>query len=670
MNAKMKKIVSLLICVCMLIPCLAIASFAAGETTYTVIDTVADLTSGYYYMGGVVTHDGYGPYQLFTGGVGTASGGKTDLQTSKYTFEDGVLATDASNAAVTVKVIEVADDTYNLFVEGKGYITCTDATASRRLNFSDTACEWVVSNNPNGGITFATTVNGSTAYMGINQSSASSPTKSNFIRSYTGESTLTSGLVFFAEDVSGGGNTDEEDESYKEQCTYVDGVNVGIIQQLGEEWADKPASDFWYFVDDAEEQIMIIVIVDDREVLPGVLKADKNNELASGTKLRIWIEADFSDTTERTTLVDVALIDGEAKVIRVDKKMDAAVAGVVYTTQGRDYAFGVLLNKKDLGIDGKYGMVVSLEETGRTTMHDIKYDNVTGQGNTFAPWNTTEFYKIYGEDKKDTLTIEEAIALGQTMEHNTYTEEKYYVTGVVESVYNTQYGNMYIVDEDGNRLTIYGTYSADGSLRYDAMDVAPQKGDTVTIYGVVGQYSGTSQIKNGWVVDIVPGEGEDDEEVVPDPEADSVLSIKDAIALGASKDHNCYTTNKYYVTGVITEIYNDVYGNMKITDADGNILTVYGTYSGDGEVRFDSMEVKPVVGDTVKIYGVLGQYNDVAQLKNGWIIEINPETDSDESDNSEDVGTPEMGDAGIYVVVAVMLVAMAGVAVVYRRRRA
>ena len=659
MNAKMKKIISLIICVCMLIPCLAIASFAAGETTYTVIDTVAELTSGYYYMGGVVTHDGYGPYQIFTGSVGTSSG-KTDLQTSKYTFEDGVLATDASYTAVTVKVTEVADDTYTLFVEGKGYITCTDTTASRRLNFADEACEWVVSNNPNGGITFATTVDGSTAYMGINQSSASSPTTSKFIRSYTSESTLTYGLVFFAE---GTADVEGDDESYKETFTYVDGVNVGIIQQLGAEWDEKPASDFWYQVNDFEDEIYIFVIVDDREVLPGVLKEDNNTALASGTKLRVWIDADPADTT-RTTLIDVAFIDGEAKVIRVDSNMADAIVDVEYDEEGNDYGFALVLDKAVLGIDGEFGMVVSLEETGRTTMHDIKYDNVTGSGNTFAPWSTTEFYKIYGSkesEQKDTLTIEEAIALGQTMEHNTYTEGKYYVTGVVESVYNTQYGNMYIVDEDGNRLTIYGTYSADGSLRYDAMEVAPQKGDTVTIYGVVGQYSGTSQIKNGWVVDIVPGEGEDDEEVVPDPEADSVLSVKDAIALGASKDHNCYTEGKYYVTGVITEIYNDVYGNMKITDADGNILTVYGTYSADGEVRFDSMETKPVVGDTVKVYGILGQYNDVAQMKNGWIIEINPEVEDDGE-------TPEMGSVGIYAIAGLALVALIGTAVVIKKR--
>ncbi len=108
------------------------------------------------------------------------------------------------------------------------------------------------------------------------------------------------------------------------------------------------------------------------------------------------------------------------------------------------------------------------------------------------------------------------------------------------------------------------------------------------------------------------------------PAADSELSIKDAIALGASKEHNTYTEGKYYVTGVITEVYNTQYGNMKITDAEGNILTIYGTYSADGSVRYDAMETKPVVGDTVTIYGIVGQYNNTPQIKNGWLTAHTP----------------------------------------------
>ena len=98
------------------------------------------------------------------------------------------------------------------------------------------------------------------------------------------------------------------------------------------------------------------------------------------------------------------------------------------------------------------------------------------------------------------LTIEQAIAIGKAMEHNTYTEGKYYVMGVIKSVYNSQYGNMIIVDENGNELTVYGTWSADGETRYDALDTKPVAGDTITVYGIVGQYNGTPQVKNGWIV--------------------------------------------------------------------------------------------------------------------------------------------------------------------------
>ena len=103
---------------------------------------------------------------------------------------------------------------------------------------------------------------------------------------------------------------------------------------------------------------------------------------------------------------------------------------------------------------------------------------------------------------------------------------------------------------------------------------------------------------------------------------DSELTIEQAIAIGAAKAHNTYTEGKYYVTGLVTEVYNTQYGNMKITDGNGNILTIYGTYSADGSNRYDAMTTKPLVGDVVTIYGIVGQYNSTPQIKNGWATEI------------------------------------------------
>ena len=234
-------------------------------------------------------------------------------------------------------------------------------------------------------------------------------------------------------------------------------------------------------------------------------------------------------------------------------------------------------------------------------------------------------------DATNTLTVKEAIELGAAQDTSAYTADKYYVTGKITAVSNTQYGNMYIADEDGNEILIYGTYGADGKDRYDALASKPDEGDTVTFYGVVGNYNGTPQLKNAWIIEFTAGEL--DVEAPTEPEADSVLTIEEAIELGLTKRSNEFTTNKYYVTGVITEIYNEEYGNMKITDDAGNILTLYGTWEVLDEIRFDAMENKPAVGDTITVYGVIGQYNGTPQMKNG-VFTTAPVTDDDNDDTT------------------------------------
>ena len=111
----------------------------------------------------------------------------------------------------------------------------------------------------------------------------------------------------------------------------------------------------------------------------------------------------------------------------------------------------------------------------------------------------------YVEPETSKISIEQAITLGSAQAHNTYTTEKYMIEGTVTEVYNTTYGNMYVTD-GVNTITVYGLYSADGSVRYDAMTVKPVAGDKVVVMGVVGQYNGTAQFKNAWLVEHEAGE--------------------------------------------------------------------------------------------------------------------------------------------------------------------
>ena len=209
------------------------------------------------------------------------------------------------------------------------------------------------------------------------------------------------------------------------------------------------------------------------------------------------------------------------------------------------------------------------------------------------------------ELSKEATPVADVITEALKTPSNEFSTDKYLVAGVITEVYNTTYGNMKITDAYGNILTIYGTYSADGADRYDAMATKPVAGDYVVILGGIGNYNGTPQVKNGWIQSWT-----------------TPTSVEDAINIGAAQEDNVWTADKILVTGEITEIYNTTYGNMKIKDAAGNILTIYGTYDSNGKNRFDAMTSQPKVGDTVTIYGVPGRYGNTKQIKNGWIMQV------------------------------------------------
>ena len=110
--------------------------------------------------------------------------------------------------------------------------------------------------------------------------------------------------------------------------------------------------------------------------------------------------------------------------------------------------------------------------------------------------------------------------------------------------------------------------------------------------------------------------------VVVEPEDGSVLTIPQAIALAKALGTGKYSTNKYYVTAIIDSIYNTTYGNANVVDADGNKYGFYGMYDYSG-VRYDKLTYKPIKGDEVTIYGVVGSYNATTyQVKDGVLDEV------------------------------------------------
>lgn len=121
-----------------------------------------------------------------------------------------------------------------------------------------------------------------------------------------------------------------------------------------------------------------------------------------------------------------------------------------------------------------------------------------------APFNkddaVTENMTVYAKFDYDYITISEALSFD--IADGEVTTERYYIRATVDSIENAQYGTMNISDSTGT-IYVYGTYSADGVLRYSEMESVPYRGDEVIIYGNLKNYKGTIEINSGWIIDFV-----------------------------------------------------------------------------------------------------------------------------------------------------------------------
>lgn len=200
------------------------------------------------------------------------------------------------------------------------------------------------------------------------------------------------------------------------------------------------------------------------------------------------------------------------------------------------------------------------------------------------------------------------------------------------------YGEIYLMDAWGDiRVVIEETFAPEDPNVHSCIDKSPQDhhcdidGCGIRISECVDKKSNhTCYICGAWMSECADYDYDGSCDTCgmilsapEEPEEVRYITIAEAFAIGSSfENKNEYTSEKYIITGVISEITNEKYGNFYITDGIDTIL-VYGSYNETGDIRFDQMEITPQVGDTVTIMGVIGKYLD-PQMKNGWIIEHIP----------------------------------------------
>ncbi len=135
------------------------------------------------------------------------------------------------------------------------------------------------------------------------------------------------------------------------------------------------------------------------------------------------------------------------------------------------------------------------------------------------------------------ITIAQALEL--CGEEGNITQKRYYIQGTVVSISNPSYGAMTVSDDTGT-ISVYGTYSADGSVPYGELKDKPYKGDTVLLSCILQNYNGTKEVKNAWLVEVTHNEADVDASLYTKM---TILEARDA-AEGS----------KVRVTGIVAQI--------------------------------------------------------------------------------------------------------------------
>ena len=94
--------------------------------------------------------------------------------------------------------------------------------------------------------------------------------------------------------------------------------------------------------------------------------------------------------------------------------------------------------------------------------------------------------------------------------------------------------------------------------------------------------------------------------------APTTMTVADFLAL---KD----TANQYELTGKITRVANEVYGNFDLTDDTGTIY-VYGLLTPSEEQQKQWAAAGLRLGDTITVKGAYTEYNGTAQIKNATYV--------------------------------------------------
>ena len=184
------------------------------------------------------------------------------------------------------------------------------------------------------------------------------------------------------------------------------------------------------------------------------------------------------------------------------------------------------------------------------------------------------------------------------------------LTGVVDSIVNTTYGNLYISDATG-QVYVYGVLTADGQSKKFA-ELGVEAGDILTIKAIYNEFNNTPQVKNAIFVSVtktaavmVHMSGEDvtyqdnvaDEGwwqiVAQNDDYYITLSNSNTVnqAAGTYSAEDLLKEYSFLISGNDTTAIYFVAGSITLTEAADGSVTIAGQLKGDNNITYDILLV-------------------------------------------------------------------------------
>lgn len=112
-------------------------------------------------------------------------------------------------------------------------------------------------------------------------------------------------------------------------------------------------------------------------------------------------------------------------------------------------------------------------------------------------------YDVTLLEKYESISIPDFNAICQEGSNSENWKTDYVIFGKIKSISNTTWGNMIIVDDEGNELHVFGLYLEDGT-RYGKMEIKPEVGDFIAVYGKPYLYGTEPEMQKGYLLNATP----------------------------------------------------------------------------------------------------------------------------------------------------------------------